>query len=95
MDSLQVSAKELEDISNLTKEQGDVWLIQRKGLLTSTKLQAAYTRQTTLDKAPSKDERATASRLASDSLVEKYGTMPIQIQYGKVHENEARKHYKN
>ena len=52
--------------------------------MTSIKLQAAYTRQTELDNDPSKDGTSTASRiLASDSL-EKYGTLPIQIQYGKI-----------
>ena len=62
--------------------------------MTSTKLQSAYTRQTTLDKDPTQDGKSTATRLLASDSTEKYETMPVQIHYGKVHENEARKHYK-
>ncbi len=62
--------------------------------MTSTKLQSAYTRQTTLDKDPTQDGKSTATRLLATDSTEKYETMPVTIHYGKVHENEARKHYK-
>jgi hypothetical protein len=94
LDSLEISAKEVEDIDSLTKGQGEVWLTQRKGLLTSTKLQSAYTRQTTLDKDPTQNGTSTATRLLASDSAEKYETVPVQIHYGKVHENEARKPYK-
>ena len=93
---LTISNDELRNIENITRTQShsQMWKIHRRGLITSTKLCAVNSRQTTIERDATKSGETLARSIVDGNGLEKYSKLPVQIEYGRLHENEARREYR-
>ena len=95
LELLAISAHEANEIEHFTKAQSqcELWKVHRKGLVASTKLHDVFTRQATIDKDSSKTGSSLARKIVDGGDLDQYSKLPLQIEYGRVHEAEARKEY--
>ena len=95
LETFTISTHEVNEIESLTKSQSqsENWKMHRKGLITSTKLHAVVSRQTTIDKDPVKSGDSLARQILEGGNLDNYSNVPVQLEHGRVHENEARKEY--
>ena len=94
LNELDISPAERSSIEICTREQGQTWKQQRRGFVTSTRLKDLFTRQKAMDKDPRKSGSSLAARCLEMDGIAKYKKPPIQIEYGRIHESDARKEYK-
>ena len=94
LNELDISPAEKSSIEICTREQGQTWKQQRRGFVTSTRLKDIFTRQKAMDKDPRKSGSSLAARCCEVDGIAKYKKPPIQIEYGRIHESDARKEYK-
>ena len=95
LEPLTISPQEAYEIEHLTKTQSqcELWKVHRKGLVTSTKLYDVFTRQATIERDSSKSGSSLARKIVDGGDLDHYSKLPVHIEYGRVHEAEARKKY--
>eukprot|EP00794_Sanderia_malayensis_P001643 gene1643-1826_t len=93
IEQYSVSEEERIQLESQTKGQGSTWKVQRRGLVTSTKLKEVYTKQRMIEKGKKTSGETLAARLLEKGSLERYSKLPAQIEYGRTNEHEARKEY--
>ena len=73
--------------------QGSTWKVRRRGLVTSTKLKEVYTKQQISEKGKKNSDETLAEKLLENDSMGKFSKLPVQIEYGRTNEYEARKKY--
>ena len=93
IEQCHVSVDERGQLESQTRGQGNVWKVNRKGLVTSTKLKEVQTKQHMIEKGTKNPGETLAAKLLENDSMDKFSKLPVQIEYSRTNEHEARKEY--